>query len=459
MKLDWNDLLRGRARAADGEKVSLEGEVFPSDGVQGDRLLLVAEAACCPSGPPEPGITVEVVLAGPPPPGRSVRITGTWRKPPEESPWRWRIEAAQVTALTSGGPWLNRRALLAAAPLICAAPRLVRAQVPADAGRALIATAAPMDLHSHAGRVILLPSNPDRAFQPLAAPLRESGMSLISLAMVADSPATRAVDHTIQPYRDPAPGELWAHGQAAFTRLHRLVAQEGLPIVTDRAGLTRQARPGAGPAILVAAEGADFLEGRIDRLDWASQEQKLRHLQLTHYRVNELGDIQTVSAVHHGLTDFGAEVVHACNRLGILVDVAHATLPMVRRVAEVSNRPIVLSHTGLTGQPRPFTRFITTEHARAVAQTGGMVGVWPLVGRDPTPRRYAESIARMVDAVGIDHAGIGSDMRGLLTRSAFEDYREMPGIAQALLEVGFGADDARKVIGGNFARVLAAALP
>jgi membrane dipeptidase len=459
LKLNWDDLLRGRVRPSDGDEVTLEGEVFPLDGVPGDRLLLVAEAACCIGCGPERETAVEVRLDGAAPAGRSVRVTGTWRVPPKEAPWRWRIEAARVATRVSGGPWLNRRALLAASPLLCAAPRVARAQVPAGAGRALVGTTAPMDLHSHAGRVILLPANPDRAFQPLAAPMREGGMSLVSLAIVSDSPATRVVDRLIQPYRQPAPGELWAHGQAAFARLHRLVAQEGLAVVTDKASLARSMRPGAAPAVLVESEGGDFMEGRIDRLEWAFREQRLRHLQLTHYRVNELGDIQTVGAVHNGLTDFGVEVVRACNRLGIAVDVAHATLAMVRRAAEVSTKPILLSHTSLSSQPRPFSRLITAEHARVVAQTGGVVGIWPLVGDNPTPRRYAESMARMVDAAGVDHVGIGSDMRGLLSLSAFETYLVTPDLAQALLEVGFDAEGVKKLIGGNFARVLAAVLP
>ncbi|WP_421988384.1 dipeptidase [Roseococcus sp.] len=458
MTLNWAGLFRG-ALPRDGETVTLEGEVFPLEDAPDGRLLLVAEAGCCIGCRPQPESTVEVLLDGSAPKSRSIRVSGIWRNLPEAEPWRWRIEAATVAARVTGGPWLNRRALLAAAPLLCAAPRAARAQTAAGAGRALVDAASPMDLHSHAGRVILRPSDPDRAFLPLAAPMRAGGMSLVSLAIVPDSPVIRVSGGFIQPYRQPAPGELWAHGQRAFARLHRLVAQEGLTIVTDKAGLARQMRPGAPPAILVESEGGDFMEGRIDRLEWAFREQKLRHLQLTHYHVNELGDIQTVSAVHNGLTDFGVEVVRACNRLGILVDVAHATLPMVRRAAEVTSKPINLSHTALTRQPRPFSRLIPAEHARVVAQTGGVVGIWPLVGDNPTPRRYAESIARMVDAVGVDHVGVGSDMLGLLGRSAFEDYAVAPDLAQALLEVGFDAEGTKKLMGGNFARVLAAVLP
>ena len=98
-------------------------------------------------------------------------------------------------------------------------------------------------------------------------------------------------------------------------------------------------------------------------------------------------------------------------------------------------------------------------HGRLVAATGGVVGVWPIVTGPPSVRLYAESIARMVDAIGIDHVGIGSDLLGLLAPAAFENYRLTPDLAGALLAVGFDAAGAAKVLGGNHARVLAAVLP
>ena len=104
---------------------------------------------------------------------------------------------------------------------------------------------------------------------------------------------------------------------------------------------------------------ADFLEGRIERLEEAYRRWTLRHLQLTHYRVNELGDIQTEPPVHGGLTDFGAAVIRGCNRLGIVVDVAHGTLDLVKRAAAITAKPLVLSHTSLTSRPGPHSRQIT----------------------------------------------------------------------------------------------------
>src|SRR5581483_1710101 len=104
---------------------------------------------------------------------------------------------------------------------------------------------------------------------------------------------------------------------------HKLARRESLSIITDAAGL-RAASPEA-PAVIVASEGGDFLEGEPERVDEVFERWQLRHLQLTHYRVNELGDIQTSAPVHGGLTETGVEVIRRCNRRGIVVDVAHGT--------------------------------------------------------------------------------------------------------------------------------------
>lgn len=82
----------------------------------------------------------------------------------------------------------------------------------------------------------------------------------------------------------------------------------------------------------------DFLEGQVDRGDEACTQHQLRHLQLTHYCVNELGDIQTEPPVHGGLTDTGVQVRRRCNALGIVVDVAHGTYDLVKRAADTSTR-------------------------------------------------------------------------------------------------------------------------
>jgi membrane dipeptidase len=263
-------------------------------------------------------------------------------------------------------------------------------------------------------------------------------------------------DGAIHPFREPAPGELYDFAQVAFNRLHQVAHSQGLTFIADAKGLAA-ARSGT-PSVIVAAEGADFLEGQVDRIDEAYAKWVLRHLQLTHYRVNELGDIQTEPPVHGGLTDTGVEVIRRCNRLGIVVDVAHGTLDLVKRAASVTTKPLVLSHTSLREQPARYSRRVSREHARIVADTGGVIGIWPPAEEFGTMAALAIGMARMVDAVGIDHVGLGSDMRGLVGPSIFPEYDSLPGLASALLDAGFSTMDVVKLLGGNYVRVFAASL-
>jgi membrane dipeptidase len=107
-------------------------------------------------------------------------------------------------------------------------------------------------------------------------------------------------------------------------------AAAGMPTVSGVAGAEA---PGPSVRGVLAVEGCDFLEGRVDRVQEAF-DRGIRSLQLVHYRANEVGDIQTEAAVHGGLTPFGRDSVREMNRLGIVVDVAHATEAVVRGVTE-----------------------------------------------------------------------------------------------------------------------------
>ncbi len=311
-----------------------------------------------------------------------------------------------------------------------------------------------IDLHSHAGRVI--PSRTtgfDRPFEPVASQMRSGGMDIICLATVADTPVTRVERRMVRAWREPEPGELYAWFLQAQARAHALIEREGLGVVTDTPGLDAAI---GNPSVIVSSEGADFLEGRIERVDQAYDQFGLRHLQLTHYRVNEIGDIQTVPAVHGGLTDFGRQVVRRCNERGIVVDVAHAPIETVRGVVETATRPIVLSHTSLSRSPPPFSRLISPEHARLIAQTDGVIGIWPPEGRFPTIAALAGGIRDMVDVVGVAHVGLGTDMLGLTGPSVFDTYAKLPELSAALSDGGFHPDEIAAILGGNYARVFAA---
>ncbi len=464
-EISWTALVSGATDDLDGQAVEIAGWLRPVEATgRRDYALLVPESLCCVGcAPGDRRTTVEVFFEQSVPclPGE-VRVAGAFRRLDDDDPagWRYQLRDAGIIASTPSASVFTRRALLGAGPLLClaaAAPRAASTQADTRiaAGQAL-AGALTIDIHSHAGRVIGRTNVPSNApFTPVAASMREGGMAVICLAMVADTPILELTpDRRIRAMREAEPGELYEWSRLSFARLAALVQQQDLHAVTDLASLT--AAPARGPSVLIAAEGADFLEGRIERLEEAHREHRLRHLQLTHYRVNELGDIQTTAAVHGGLTGFGAEVIRHCNRMGIVVDVAHGTLDLVKRAAAVTTKPLVLSHTSLANRPFPYSRLISPDHARLVAGTGGVIGIWPPSSIFSDLAALAAGIARMVDVAGIDHVGLGTDMNGLTAPPTFASYQQLPDLAASLTAHGFHADEIRKLLGGNYARVFAA---
>jgi membrane dipeptidase len=454
MRLAWSDLAAGRATAWHGRSVEIEGFACPFTAAPTHRYFaLAAEAPCCVGClPAEPSLRIEVFSAVPIAAGGRVRLTGIWHSLDDDpAGWRWQLRSARPSGTTA--PFTRRGALAGALLCLAVSPRAVAAD-----GRTAIADQATVDIHSHAGRVVgvrAVELHDD--FRPVAEPMRAGGMAVLCLATVSDSPVHRVMqDGRIHPFRDPAPGELYAYGQLNFQRVHDLVRNQGLRMITDAAGLAA-ARADA-PSVIVAAEGADFLEGRPERVDEAYAKWQLRHLQLTHYRVNELGDIQTEAPVHGGLTDVGAAVIRRCNQLGLVVDIAHGTYDLVKRAAAVTTKPLVLSHTSFHARPGPRSRTISADHARAVADTGGVIGVWPPASIFHDLTGLASGIARMVDVVGVDHVGLGSDMLGLVGPSVFPSYTLLPDLAAALLAHGFAAGEVRKLLGENYVRVFRASL-
>ena len=209
--------------------------------------------------------------------------------------------------------------------------------------------------------------------------------------------------------RTPGPGELYRHHLDRLAWMDELVANHGVRRALYAADLEAAHKAGE-PAIIADVEGLDFLDGKLERLEEAHQ-RGIRHLQLVHYTPNDIGDFQTGAVTHHGLTDFGAEVIRACHRLGFVCDVAHATEDMVKQAVKVATKPLLLSHTALSGSramgPTPLGgRQVSPDHARAIAETGGSVGIWHFF---PTLDRYVEGLKEMAEIVGIDHVSIGTD--------------------------------------------------
>jgi membrane dipeptidase len=223
------------------------------------------------------------------------------------------------------------------------------------------------------------------------------------------------------------------------------------------------------PTIVQTVEGAQFIEGRLERVEEVYR-RGVRNLQLLHERddlVSPLGDVITAPAHLGGLTAFGAKVVQECNRLGILVDLAHASPETVLGALKVATQPFIVSHTGLDSRTGSNPRMaammkphlISKEHAKVVADANGVIGVWTKLA--DSPKDFVENIKAMVDVVGVDHVGIGTDSDLLSSRDGQGTNSTWPGLTRGffptvlseMLQQGFAPDDIAKVSGGNYCRV------
>ena len=358
--------------------------------------------------------------------------------------WMWSTLLASAGAMLAG----------------CAGPRgttpaAAASEAPSAAALKLLQDNVSVDVHSHGGATGVTSRHP--ASDHLARGMRAGRIAVVCLADVPDGPILgRNANNVLTVVRQPRPGQLYEYHLDRLAWMDELVARHGIRRALTVADL--EAAHAAGqPAIILDIEGLDFLEKKLERLA-ESHRRGVRHMQLVHYTPNDIGDFQTGAVVHNGLTPFGADVIRACNRLGLVVDVAHATADMVKQVVKVSSKPLLLSHTALRGSraqgPTPLTeRQITPDHARAVAETGGSIGIWHFF---PSPERYVDGLKEMADVVGVEHVSIGTDQ--LANTGVFPEYDEFTRLVDAMLRGGFTPADAAKVIGGNYLRIFAASV-
>src|SRR6516162_86215 len=234
------------------------------------------------------------------------------------------------------------------------------------------------DVHTHGGSTGITSKAPPS--DDLANGMRAGSLAVACLADVPDGPVLgRNSAGVLVALRTPEPGLLYRHHLERLAWMDQMVGNHGLRRALTAADL--EAAHAAGqPAIVADIEGLDFLEMKLERLEEAHQ-RGVRHAQLVHYTPNDIGDFQTGAVTHNGLTSFGAEAIRACHRLGLVCDVAHATEDTVTQAVKVAEKPLLLSHTALAGSkamgPTPLTgRQIGPDHARAIAETGGSVGIW-----------------------------------------------------------------------------------
>ncbi len=201
--------------------------------------------------------------------------------------------------------------------------------------------------------------------------------------------------------------------------------------------------------------------GRIERL----ARRGVRMLGFAHVMDTPLAGSGT-GRVAGGLTGLGREAIAEAERVGVLVDMAHASVPAIEDALKAARRPIVISHTGFTAlagrrsrwrRYSPATRNLPDGVVREAGAQGALVGVTlatDLVGGD-SMAAVVRSITHAIGLVGADHVAVGSDFDGAL-RMPF-DVRGLPALTGALLGAGLDHEAVAGIMGGNALRFLRSA--
>jgi membrane dipeptidase len=235
-------------------------------------------------------------------------------------------------------------------------------------------------------------------------------------------------------------------------RLQRILdtVAAGDAVLASSPDVVLEAKRQGRTALLAALEGADGLEGSLDNLREVHR-RGVRLVQLMHFLDNEIGVNQTPPHEDRGLTTFGRELVREANRLGIVIDLAHASTRTIMDALKTSTQPMVFSHTGVKAL-RDGDRYVTDEEIRAIAAEGGVVGIWPARALG-TIGEMVGHITHVKKLVGVDHVAIASDLRGMTYIDAFGEEANFLVIVEGLIDAGYSDEEVGKVMGGNFFRL------
>lgn len=249
-------------------------------------------------------------------------------------------------------------------------------------------------------------------------------------------------------------------------------------------------------ASLIGVEGGNMIENSLAVLR-NYYDRGARYLTLTHSNTIEWADSATDDAQHDGLTEFGEEVIHEMNRLGMLVDISHVSFDTMYDVLRVSQAPVIASHSSAYALA-PHKRNVPDDVLKLIKKNGGVVMVNFYSGyiseqavnrsqhlfdvrrqfraefpkeedynnammrwrrANPIPKGTVSDVVDHIDHIvkmaGIDHVGLGADYDGVsLLPEGLEDVSGYPLITEELLSRGYSETDIRKILGGNAIRAL-----
>ena len=258
---------------------------------------------------------------------------------------------------------------------------------------------------------------------------------------------------------------------------------------------------------VIGVEGGHIIGRDISKIE-ALHDRGMRYLGLTWNNSNHIASsakdetFNRNSLSNIGLSDFGSEVIQKCNDLGVIIDVSHAGEQAFWDVVDQSQEPIIASHSSVYALC-PHYRNLKDDQIKAIAKTGGAVFINFYPGYidstfqqkaeiinmkyeveldilaekyDPLSNQYwfeemkllkhekariapnindvIKHISYIVDLVGVDYVGIGSDYDGVeIMPTGLETVSKLPFLTKKLIEHGYTIREVRKILGGNFKRI------
>lgn len=222
--------------------------------------------------------------------------------------------------------------------------------------------------------------------------------------------------------------------------------------------------------MILHLEGAEPVKPDLSNLE-SFYQKGVRSLGLVWSRPNAFGHGVPFRYPHSpdtgpGLTEAGVGLVKACNELGIIIDLSHITEKGFRDVARHSKAPLVVSHTAVHSLC-PSSRNLTDEQIDAVGKSGGIIGIIFVptnlrlkTKADGTPdsdiplTEIVKHIDYVVNRIGIDHVGFGSDFDGAEMPQELPDVSALPKLIDALREAGYSGYEIEKIACKNWLRVI-----
>lgn len=236
-------------------------------------------------------------------------------------------------------------------------------------------------------------------------------------------------------------------------------------------------------AVILNFQSMQHIEENLDLIELYYM-QGFRVMQLTYNSRNQVGTGCTARR-DRGLSEFGKEVVSEINKLGAIIDTSHCGLETTRDAIKYSDDPVIASHT-FAKKLYNHDRGKPDDILKNIADMGGYIGVLTVPGfisndTEISIKHWLKHIDYIVNLVGIDYVGIGTDYYGfsvpdnlaekiaefidklgfkpehkasfLDKMKGFEKYRKFPNLIKGLIERGYSDEEVRKIIGGNFMRV------